>query len=427
MVGAERFGGTGSDGSMEEQMAVASSSTPSPARLVSAGLMAVALVMAGPTTSVAGPTTSGVGAPATQAAQDSLRPVGSVQAALRRDLGLSAAEVARLVQRQAAATRIDLRLRGQLSGAYGGSWFDHRTGSLTIGVTTAEAATVVAAAGADTVRVARGVDELAAIVSILDAVVAAAPAGSDGLMSWAVDPLSNQVVLTVSDPDSALVNQLVAAYGGALRVARAVAPPTLTSHGGEPFLDGGVEYTNLARGTICSTGFSLVTGGEPVVVTAGHCGDVGDLTSHRGTPVGQFVASTFPGADAARIRVDNPFWQPRAAVWTYPGTVPVVGVSDPPVGAVVCSSGRTTGVTCGLVMAKNETVVFPQGQVRNLTRHTACVEPGDSGGATYTAPGGSGVTGVGITTGAQLFNGRCPSRLGLQNVSWYYPLHLALR
>jgi streptogrisin C len=109
-------------------------------------------------------------------------------------------------------------------------------------------------------------------------------------------------------------------------------------------------------------------------------------------------------------------------VWVYPGFVTVNGFTDAPVGTPVCKSGRTTLLTCGVITVKNENVTFTGGQtVFGMTRHNACVEPGDSGGSNLNVAGGNFAEGV--TSGAQLVGGLfCLSRFGQQNVSWYFPI-----
>lgn len=80
-----------------------------------------------------------------------------------------------------------------------------------------------------------------------------------------------------------------------------------------------------------------------------------------------------------------------------------------------------------MVVGKNETVNLSGQWYYNLTRHTACSEPGDSGGANVSTSGG--YRAIGVSSGAMLvtdiFSGgrqRCLGTFGLPNVSWYYPI-----
>jgi len=116
-------------------------------------------------------------------------------------------------------------------------------------------------------------------------------------------------------------------------------------------------------------------------VTAGHCGDAGDLTTGgNGVPQGRFRSSSFPGNDFAWVET-NASWDPQAAVDDYRGTtVNVAGRRVAPIGSAVCRSGSTTGWRCGTVLAYNATVNVLGGPITGLTRTSACAEGGDSGG-----------------------------------------------
>lgn len=346
----------------------------------------------------------------------------AVLAALERDLGLSAAEAADLADRQVTAYALLERLETTLGAAYAGAWFDADSGALVVATTDATAARLVRAEGAQVELVDRSLSELRRIDAQVTAMVQADPAGLTEIVAWRVDAPTNQLVVTVQEGHADVVDSLVAEYGAAVRVEETAFAPSLTNHGGEPFLDGGIEYSS-GLGT-CSAGFTGTNGVNNFILTAAHCGSPGTQTSHAGIAIGPFVHLN-TGIDSATIRVDNAFWTVRPRVWTYSGggTVTVTGAANAVVGAPMCKSGRTTGVTCGTVTGVGETVNFGGLVVSNLTRHNACVEPGDSGGSNYGPPGAAGVTAFGTSTGGQLFFGLfCLSRLGLQNVSWYAPI-----
>ena len=92
----------------------------------------------------------------------------------------------------------------------------------------------------------------------------------------------------------------------------------------------------------------------------------------------------------------------------------------------MCKSGITTKWTCGIITGKNETVNYTGGStVKGMTRHNACVEPGDSGGANVSVLGGFHAEGV--TSGASMITDaagkkRCRAKFGLGNKSWYFPI-----
>jgi streptogrisin C len=56
-----------------------------------------------------------------------------------------------------------------------------------------------------------------------------------------------------------------------------------------------------------------------------------------------------------------------------------------------------------------------------MTRHSACVQPGDSGGANVSYIGGK-FRAEGVTSGASMIGGQCLSKFGMQNKSWYFPI-----
>jgi streptogrisin C len=350
----------------------------------------------------------------------------AVMAALERDLGLTRAEVTELLADAAAAVELDARLQDRLGAAFGGSWFDHDTGALTVAVTDGGAARLARAAGAETRLVAHSERELTAITDELGALVEADPAALAGAVSWAIDVASNQVLVTVREGATATVGSVVERYGDAVRIEETSLVPQLAQQ--LPFLDGGIAHDNISQGTGCSTGFNLrnPTTGVGYVLTAGHCGDVNNQTVHGANAIGPYVASFFPTFDDALIRVDNPFWIQGPWVWTYPGPgvigfVTVNGFTDAPVGTPVCKSGRTTGWTCGFITVKDEDVTLGTGEtIFGMTRHNACVEPGDSGGSTVNVSGGFFAEGV--TSAAVLSGGQCLGRFGQESISWYYPI-----
>jgi hypothetical protein len=143
---------------------------------------------------------------------------------------------------------------------------------------------------------------------------------------------------------------------------------------------------------VCSSGFSAFSpGGEPLVLTAGHCAGDGtarltEVTLPAAEPAGGSVAesgvtgelgtfgfSQFGGPGNARISSDPAGARepgsdiaviesirsdldllPAATTWDDPadlgaGAVPIVGTVAPFVGQAVCRSGRTAGWSCGTV------------------------------------------------------------------------------
>ncbi|NAZ17682.1 trypsin-like serine protease [Glutamicibacter soli] len=152
---------------------------------------------------------------------------------------------------------------------------------------------------------------------------------------------------------------------------------------------------------ICSTGFNAWSpAGEDAIITAGHCAEDGqtkvvgiaeqtepNVLEAIGVPVGEFgfsqfggpnnsgipsndlegitedewaeiVNNTEPGTDVAVIDDINSDLNLPALVSNWPaggpreGTVKVTGVSKAVVGSTACSSGRTTGWGCSLIIGE---------------------------------------------------------------------------
>ena len=169
-------------------------------------------------------------------------------------------------------------------------------------------------------------------------------------------------------------------------------------------MDGG----DAINGGSCSAGFNLrnPSTGQGYLLTAGHCVSKGQTTTGQGGfTFGSVLESWFPSYDDALIRKTNSYWIQGPWVDTNPsngGFINTSGYTDLPAGFVMCKSGITTKWTCGIIAAKNETVTYTGGKtVYGMTRHTACVEPGDSGGANVSVF--YGYHAEGVTSGASMF------------------------
>ncbi|MGW1587800.1 S1 family peptidase [Streptomyces sp. NPDC002386] len=346
------------------------------ALLVLGGLSAAGTFPASATGSAAGPATT---ARSAEPASD------GIVTAMRRDLGLTRTQaVARLAAEKAAAA-LDPEVRRTAGTAYAGSWFDAPSGHLTVALTRNAPATTrraIERSGA-TVRTAeRSARQLDAAKARIDRLTA--PSGISG---WHVDPKANTVVVEVvrgerSDND---VRRFLAQARrtGPVTVEASSAPRTLAAGtvGGDPYYTGNVR---------CSIGFSVYGG----FVTAGHCGQPGaGVSGWDHSYIGTFQGSSFPDNDYAWVSVGSGWWTvPVVLGW---GTVPdqlVRGSNVAPVGSSVCRSGSTSHWHCGTVLALNETVNYSQGAVHQLTKTSACAEPGDSGGSFITGDQAQGVT-----------------------------------
>lgn len=346
--------------------------------------------------------------------------------AMQRDLGLTEEQAETRIVAQDAALRLNTTLPAKLGKEFAGSWLDEKSGRLVVAVTSSERAAQARTAGADTQVVPRGLSELDAVKGELDKVLPAHPAA----VAWRTDPKRNAVVVTVLKGQSD-VRAAVARYGDAVQVEETdVAPRTAAA-----LLRGGDAYNT--SGT-CSAGFNVFSGSTIYFLTAGHCGAIGTDAYRNGVWIGAFARSNFPTVDYAAVRYDNPgAWTPGPWINAYVAANPnavynVNGTGFSPVGTAVCKSGVTTKVTCGFIKAKGEAVQYdhdsnpatPAVTVFGLVRHSACVEPGDSGGANFTWNAANKNFAEGMTSGAQMqkdVNGklRCLSTFGQENVSWF--------
>jgi streptogrisin B len=217
--------------------------------------------------------------------------------------------------------------------------------------------------------------------------------GIEGI-SWGYDKQGRLLVSadsTVSRADLTRLEQTVARYGDAVRVARTAGTFSLKVDPGDAIWGVGGRY--LYR---CSLGFNVVKNGTYYFLTAGHCAkDVSTwyADQNRNTLIGSDAGHSFPGDDYALVRYDNTSLS-HSGGYT---------AADAYVGEKVTRDGSTTGVHSGSVTALNVTVRYSQGggTVNGLIQTTVCAESGDSGGPLY-----DGNKAIGLTSGG---SGDCTS------------------
>ena len=355
----------------------------SAARVTGAVLLATGVV-----TALSVPAFGAPAAPVAPTGSDTESYPAELLQAVERDLGLNADQARVRLATDQKSSEIAEQAKASLGDAFGGAWIDQASGRLTVGVTKSG----LSVTGADTQVVKNSLTQLNGTKSVLD--LMSAPAA---ITSWRVDEKSNSVVVEVNKNvrDAAADKWIATAksISGSVQVAEVTESPTplYDLRGGEAIYMGGGR---------CSLGFS-VTGGY---VTAGHCGTTGTAVSGSNRVAqGTFAGSVFPGNDYAWVRT-NANWTPRPWVNRSGSNVVVKGSTQAAVGSQICRSGSTTGWRCGTVQAFNQTVNYPQGQVRGLTRTNACAEGGDSGGS-WVAGSGFGQA-QGVTSGG---SGNCSS------------------
>jgi streptogrisin C len=344
--------------------------------------------------SMAGTTPSG-----STATPSTGRVSAKILAVMERDLGVDGDQAEARLLRSNWASGVSSRLAAETGADFGGAWLATDGTTLKIAVTDAAAASTVRAAGAVPVLVDRSEETLVTAKEKLDA------AGTDttGLSGWYVDVPTNKLVVVAKPGATASAAKLAREAGvssDAVKVTTSTASPKPLAdvRGADPY------FIALDEGTArCSIGFSVEGG----FVTAGHCGAPGDQTAGSNQQaMGAVQASIFPGdADEGFVKVNANF-TPRAVVVANGVEVPVAGSTEAPVGAAICRSGSTTGTHCGTILAKNQTVVYPEGQVTGLTRTNVCAEAGDSGGPWLSGDQAQGVTSGGsgdCTVGGETF------------------------
>ena len=277
-------------------------------------------------------------------------------------------------------------LAADLGSRSAGSYLDGD--ALVVTVTDNNAAETVRKAGAVPKLVTRSAAQLAATSAELTR-TASIPG-----TAWAVDPATNQVLVsvdpTVTGAKLATLNTAVARLGDSVRVEYVSAAFTTRASGGDAIYSGGYR---------CSLGFNVRSGSTYYFLTAGHCGNIGTTwysNSARTTVLGTRAGTSFPGNDYAIIRYTTS--------GTPPGTVggqDITSAGNPVVNQTVTRRGSTTGIHSGRVTALNATVNYAEGSVYGLIRTTVCAEGGDSGGPLY-----SGTVAYGLTSGG---SGNCTS------------------
>ncbi len=281
------------------------------------------------------------------------------------------------LHQETTAERADQLVRKALAGTFGGSHYNAELGKLVVGVTDRASFDEVRESGAKARLVDDSMAHLNATAEALNRHGTSIPASVTG---WYVDNAANSVVVTTSEGTAAKAGDFIASTGvdaGAVNVVESTESP-------RPYADivGGNAYY-IGSGARCSVGFAVQGG----FVSAGHCGNAGDSTSQ---PSGTFEGSVFPGSDYSYVSSSA---NPTPTVNGYGnGNVTVAGSQEAPQGASVCRSGSTTGWHCGTIQAKNQTVSYPQGTVRGLTRTDVCAEPGDSGGSFISGDQAQGMT-----------------------------------
>lgn len=315
---------------------------------------------------------------------------------------------------QADPAALSGSLAQRLGSRTAGAYFDKASGKLVVTVTDDSAAEVVRGAGAVPRRVARSGAELNRATATLDR--SARIPGT----SWAVDPATNQVVVSASPSVTGAkltrLRSVVTGLGAAARLEHVAG--RMDTMATTVMKNGTAIYSGALR---CSLGFNLQPIGNTdpnlhYFVTAGHCTQGGAnwyADSGFTKPLGlNSGPGTFPGSDfgfvhytAAGIRVLS---QIEGA------SNVITRTDDAYIGEGIARSGSTTGVRRGTVTALDVTVTYESGgTVHGMVQTSACAEPGDSGGPLYALD-----KGLGLLSGGR---GTCHSSTPTP-VTWFQPI-----
>lgn len=354
----------------------------------------------------------------------------AVRAAMQRDLGLSASQLAQYLKVERLATQSQAQLAKAQGSNFAGSWIERgANGQYKLVVATTSLRPQKGGADITIRNVRHSLAELDASKKQLDTVLAQGGKVPKGVYGWYVDMPTNSVVVSVGQGRQQAAIDFVAASGADARTVRFVTEdaPTLRST-----LQGGLGYLrNPGDGYLyaCSIGFNVTKGTTPGFVSAGHCGTAGEPVYLELSPqwtigpqIGTFAASKFPqpgqtGNDWSWVQVSAGNTQPPTVYGWGKGDATVHGSTAAGVGAAICRSGRTSGWRCGNIEATGVTVTYSSGEtIVNLTRTTACSEGGDSGGSFITGPGQA----QGVLSGG---SGSCKGKLPNNKTrSFFQPL-----
>jgi streptogrisin D len=305
-----------------------------------------------------------------------------------------------------SAEALTAHLGSQTAGTY-----LNDSGQLVVTVTDAATAKSVEAYGAIPKRVSRTAAQLESISA--DLYSTARIVGT----AWSVDPMTNQVVVTVDDSVTGAnldaVKSAVQRQGDGARLEYTSGTFGLLISGGDAIYTGGSR---------CSLGFNVRnSAGTNFFLTAGHCTNIGSTwyaNSSQSTVLGTRSGTSFPGNDFGIVRYTNTTIAKTGGV----GSQDITSAGTPSVNQTVFRRGSTTGTRSGRVTGLNATVNYPQGTVTGMIRTTVCAQPGDSGGSLYAGTVAYGLTSGGsgnCTVGGTTFFQPVTEPLGVYGVSVY--------
>ncbi|MEM5018693.1 S1 family peptidase [Metabacillus indicus] len=216
------------------------------------------------------------------------------------------------------------------------------------------------------------------------------------------DIQKGKVVISVQELDEKVRDTITERYNHkALEIVQEEASETFATARENTYIpiQGGILVKNNTSGDRCSTAFTASGGAGYYVVTAAHCGYIGDKFYQGWNELGPVTKGQFEyGVDAMTISITSNEKSNLVYGSTYKLTTQET-LAQEVVGQAVCKSGMVTANTCGKLQTKNFTAVYEYATVTNLRRATLYSDNGDSGGTIYSGnkligvlSGGSGAT-----------------------------------
>jgi streptogrisin C len=258
------------------------------------------------------------------------------------------------------------------------------------------------------------------------------PGGAALLSKWYVDVDANAVMVGLSEVTPQARAAAARTFGDRVHLIVAERAQATSSRLSDfaPWAGGDRISITKRDGSqsSCTSGFAIHRIRDPAdqqMLTAGHCAGQGDQVFNGGTLIGTIVTESFAqgGVDAAYIGGQQyaPFIYMGGPASTFGRRT--VGTTTPVKGLGVCTSGATTGQSCGGVVTGTDVcVVFTDNRLRchfaeaDSTDRSIINQPGDSGGPVVQLSGADGVNVVGLIIGG----GR-----GGQRVD-FYPLSMVI-
>jgi YD repeat-containing protein len=317
----------------------------------------------------------------------------------------------------------------EASAAYAGSYLDPSTGTLHVGFTEDAAEHLAAMAATfpqpNRLHVYTAEHTLADLEAVHDAI----DADLDELALEGIDVRDvtlyedeNLVRIGVVSPSAPIEAELLSRYGPAIDVVEASeieeeAGP-LNRFARYPRIHAGLKLTRVTNPEApgCTSNVSafrrMNTGAIRYFhVTAGHCGEgynVGQAWHQGGRKVGETVEDYFVTGyrvDGELIRATRQRTSTRIIAEGFLRQLVRIQGMGPPherSGTVICKSGITTGVTCGIILRTRHTALI-QGGVRLYRQRLATYgsRGGDSGSIVYRRLPKRKAVAVGIHSGAK--------------------------